>query len=715
MHKQPIIALFLLFFPITLLAQQNNIWYFGRNAGLDFNSVSGQPTPRALNNSSMQANEGTSSICDALGNILFYSNGVTVFNRLHQVMVNGDNLMGNNSSVQSSVIIPVPGNDSIYYLFTTDAIENNFVNGYRYSIINMRLDNGNGAVISKNVLLFDGCTERMVAARHANGTDTWLITNDFNSDTFRAWIVNCDGLQTTPVVSNSGVMMNSHLLMNTGMMKVSPDGTQLCQTHFPNFDITFVPNFVQIFDFNNASGIVSGAKSVSLTNTQFISCEFSPDSKLLYLTAPGSRAIQQVEAKLPTAAAIAISATKIPTPNAVYYGIQLAPDGKIYLAQPSSYLGAINQPNVKGLGCNFIEKQISLGQASSILGLPAFINDFSSNPNNGFTYAVTDSCSGTVQFTGITTMAGVASYQWDFGDGNTSTLPSPQHSYLVPGQTYTVKVKITSSLSCGVIERAIKIFPGGIVAEPLFDYVDKCDSGYVRFTNLSNIYPNPADVQILWDFDDGTTSSEQNPVHSFPQAGSYEVKLSVLTSKPCLDRSITQTITVDVLDIQVSPGVTVDPGVPVQLQVTGGGTTFTWTPSRGLSDPTSANPIATTDRNTLYKVTATNDAGCRDVDSVLIKINPYPGIFVPTAFTPNNDGKNDLLKPSISNEYELQEFSIYNRWGMKIFSTRQTGVGWDGRLNNILQDSGVFIWTLNAVDTRTGEKKQLKGNFVIIR
>ncbi len=696
-------------------AQQNNVWYFGRRAGLDFNNIPGQPLPRALSNSTMDSNEGTSSICDSQGNILFYSNGVTIFNRNHQVMVNGDMLAGNNSSVQGSIIVPVPGNDSIFYIFTTDAIENNYVNGYRYSIINIRLQGGDGEVISKNNLLWSSCSERMVAARHANGTDIWVITNDNNSNIFRAWLVSCNGLQPSPVTSTVGIVMDQHFLMNNGMLKVSPDGRQLCQTHFPDVDIGSFANFCQLFNFDNASGILSNPVTIGFANTKFIACEFSPNSKFLYLTEPIARAIDQVECTLGSQAAIQASRVKFSTGSAGYYGIQLAPDGKIYLSHLAQVLGAINKTNVKGVACNFVEDQVSVAPGSGYLGLPAFINDLSNDPNNGFAYTILDSCTGRVQFNGFSTMGGTLSYQWDFGDGNMSGLQNPQHSYLIPAQKYTVKIKITSSTGCGYIERSQTIFPGGMVVNPDFDFIAKCDSGYVRFTNLSTVYPDPTGAQLVWDFDDGTTSTLPNPVHSFPLAGVYNIKLSLSTSTPCLDRSLTKILNLELLDILAFPNITVDAGIPVQLGVSGGGNYFVWTPATGLSDDSIANPIAMPPKDMMYKVTVTNDEGCKDTDSIYIKVNPYPGIYVPTGFTPNNDGLNDVIRPIITKEFKLEEFSIYNRWGERIFTTSTNGVGWNGRLRGLVQDTGVYVWIVNATDNRNGQKHRLKGTFVIIR
>ena len=231
---------------------------------MDFNLTGSQTIPAPLQNGAMISDEGCSAISDASGNLLFYSNGITAYNKFHQIMPNGNNLAGDISACQSTIIVPQPGSTNIFYIFTTDAIENAFSKGYNYSIVDMNDDNGNGDIIVKDQLLWLSCTERMTAARHANGTDVWLITNDNNSNTFRSWLITCNGLQATPVVSTVGVILDFSILSNTGYMKVSPDGKQLCQTHFPlNNQTGNVPNFIQLFDFDNTTGQLTNPKSHS--------------------------------------------------------------------------------------------------------------------------------------------------------------------------------------------------------------------------------------------------------------------------------------------------------------------------------------------------------------------------------------------------------------------------------------------------------------------
>jgi gliding motility-associated-like protein len=687
------------------VAQQYNTWYFGAGAGLSFNA-GGTSLPYALTDGINDINEGNASISDENGNILFYVNGITVFNRIHQVMLNGGNLMGNASAVQSSLIIPVPGNDSIYYIFTADAVENNFANGYRYSIVNIKHDGGKGEVVTKNILLNGSSTERLTAARHANGIDVWIIGNERNSNVFKAWLMTCTGLQGTPVTSTVGIVMNDEGL---GMMKVSPDGSLLCQTNYPDF----TGNIFQLFDFDNAIGILSNPRVISNPGTIYLNCEFSPDSKLLYVTRGTNSFIDQFETKLGSAAAINASRVSIP---AIYgfYGIQTGPDEKIYLNRHTTKLSVISYPNVKGIGCTFELEKIDLGNRNGVLGLPSAINDGPVDPNNNFSFRVIDSCNGIIQFNGYTNMGGAIVWSWDFGDGTTSALQNPQHTFTPYNQLYHVKLTVKSPTACGYVEKSKSIAPGGAVAKANFEFVSKCDSGYVRFINKSIIYPPDSTIQFTWDFGDGNTSSARDPVYSYASSGIFPVKLKIKTGMACLDDSISKNLDLQQLDIHAPPAQTIDAGQSVQLFVTGGGSSFQWSPARWLDNPAIANPVTKPQEDITYVITATNDAGCKDVDSVFIHVNAIDGIYMPTAFTPGNDGLNDIIKPAVGFRFTLKEFSIFNRWGQKLFSTAERDKGWDGKLSGRLQSTGSYVWIIKVTD----EQKKIiekKGTFLLIR
>jgi len=557
LRKSTFIFLSHFFICFALQAQQNNNWYFGQRAGIRFSGTPGRVTPVTLTDGAMITDEGSAAFSDSNGQLLFYTNGITVFNRQHQVMLNGNDLKGNISSCQAAIIVPVPGNDSIYYIFTTDAIENNFSSGYNYSIVNMKRDNGNGEVVSKNTLLWQSCTERLTAARHQNGTDIWLITNDNNSNIFRSWLITCNGLQSNPVVSQAGVLLTQHLLTNTGYMKISPDGKQLCQTHFPLFDPDVSnPNFVQLFDFDNTTGQVTNGRSVMFDNAMYVACEYSSDSKMLYLVRPYERKIDQLEATLPSAAAVSASTISISTTSPVLT-LQLAPNEKIYTFRPGQSLGVINYPAVKGAGCNFQDNQLDISPFSARFGSPSFINDVAYDPNNSFSYVITDSCSGRVQFTAISGMPGTLTWSWNFGDpasgaNNTSTLQNPTHTFATAG-TYNVTLSVITAPPLGCTNALPATIPVTINARPEAGFIipEVCLSDtYAQFTDTSKLALPGIIDRWDWNFGDPgsgplNTSTLQNPTHSYTAVGNYSVSLIVWNNAIGCRDTITQLLTVN--------------------------------------------------------------------------------------------------------------------------------------------------------------------------
>jgi gliding motility-associated-like protein len=95
-------------------------------------------------------------------------------------------------------------------------------------------------------------------------------------------------------------------------------------------------------------------------------------------------------------------------------------------------------------------------------------------------------------------------------------------------------------------------------------------------------------------------------------------------------------------------------------------------------------------------------------------VRPVDSIYVPNAFTPNNDGLNDLFKPIIGIRFTLDDFRIFNRWGQRVFSTRQKDYGWNGKTGGTEQPAGMYVWYLMAKD-RNGKQVKLKGTVVLIR
>jgi gliding motility-associated-like protein len=155
------------------------------------------------------------------------------------------------------------------------------------------------------------------------------------------------------------------------------------------------------------------------------------------------------------------------------------------------------------------------------------------------------------------------------------------------------------------------------------------------------------------------------------------------------------------------------------LQFNGsGGLNYTWSPAIGLSSTTIFNPVGIYDASVesiRYKLIVTDIAGCADSSFITVKVfQTRPYVFVPTAFTPNNDGLNDVVRPISAGIQQIKYFSIYNRWGQRVFNTTSDRAGWDGRINGAVQASGVYVWMVNAIDY-TGASIFLKGTVTLIR
>ena len=356
-----ILLIFLLTSNNTLFGQQGNIWYFGQYTGLNFNTS----PPTALLNGKINTLEGSSCISDNAGNILFYTDGSTVYNKNHQPMPNGTGLNGDYSSAQSAIIIPKPGSANIYYVFTASEYNHQYLEGYNYNIIDMTLDGGLGDLAQKNILLFAPGTEKLNAVRHANGIDVWVMTKVSHSNTYKAYKIDCNGINTNPVISSSGNVVTSYINYDDGgLIKFSPDGSKLCQTFGSSKPV------VQLSRFDNSSGIVSNTIQWSYNdsiNLDYTTVEFSPNSNLLYVGFTGIDKDElyytynyvklfQYNITSHIAPSVLSTETLLFTDRQYYGGVllggmgqmQIAPDSKIYISRGQMlYVDAINNPDAR--------------------------------------------------------------------------------------------------------------------------------------------------------------------------------------------------------------------------------------------------------------------------------------------------------------------------------------------------------------------------------
>lgn len=385
---------------LAVLGQHEaDYWYFGEQAGLHFNA--GGPT--VLNDGMTNTTEGTASISDAWGNLLFYTDGQQVWNANHNLMPNGTGLQGGLSATQSSLIVEQPDNPGIYYIFTVYHM--GWSPGLVYSIVDMSLDAGNGDVVGKNIPLLDPASEKITAYKHSNNRDVWILSHEWGSNNYYSWLLSPAGL-SAPTVSSIGAIHGGIPDNAIGAMKFSPDGEWLAAA-------VYKQNLVELMRFDRDTGQPYDLISLAQDDWAY-GLEFSPGSSKLYVSNHVSvPQIVQYDLSATSDSLVAASKTAIGFPATTNLGsMTLAPDGKIYLAARDAFVGVINDPDEAGMASNFSDNAIALpGDAKlSLPNFPAYL--FAPNYIESELHCAADSSSFEVYDT-----YGLDSIVWVFGGG----------------------------------------------------------------------------------------------------------------------------------------------------------------------------------------------------------------------------------------------------------------------------------------------------------
>lgn len=321
-------------------------------------------------------------------------------------------------------------------------------------------------------------------------------------------------------------------------------------------------------------------------------------------------------------------------------------------------------------------------------------------------FAITDTCYGIQpRITSDTLSKDVSSY-WYVNDSLIARDKPPDLGQLLPG-SYRIRHKRVSQYGCGESEATKNLT---IKPRPLVTANAQAACLTVAFTadqkdSLTVI------TAWNWRFGDGTASSEQHPLHQYQNHGTYHVQVTAVAANGCAASAVIIRLPVEKPEVHAGADTLVLNNRPFQLNGRGTGN-LTWAPASLVSDASLAKPWVTLQSDQQFVLTAVSEANCSATDTVNIKVMKGPAIYVPTAFTPNSDGKNDRLKP-VAVGVIIERFTVYNRWGQQVFSMQGQGDGWDGRWRGVPQ-SGTFVWMSVSKDLN-GNKNVHKGTVTIIR
>ncbi|WP_118972896.1 PKD domain-containing protein [Taibaiella koreensis] len=426
----------------TAIAQQENVWVFGENAGVNFNSV-----PPAAFSSTISSQEACASVCDAAGQLLFYSDGYIVWDRSHNVMLNGAALITDipvpsygptTSTAQGALIVPAPDHPNLYYIFSLTSVELGARRGrLYYSLVDMTLNGGMGAVIAtQKGILLDSLNTEHLTGTVGDRCNVWVLTLSItgpNAEKIKAFEVTAAGVDPVPVTSSFSVPFT--LGNCAGQMDIAPNRKQLAFSR--SVPLSAIGGAVELFTFNPVTGVVSNRQMLDSIGG-YAAC-FSPGGTKLYTTNSSSTTgITQYDLTAGSLPAIIGSRVAVAPPATGI--IKRGPSGKVYFSGGTA-LSAFAHPDLPGSASLYEPGIIPLLSGTSfVFGLPNVVPVFHRDSLYN-AMSVKTACFSTGQLLMAADTAG-----WDYlwsnnahGPATTVTLPGTYWvSYHIPPCTYRV-------------------------------------------------------------------------------------------------------------------------------------------------------------------------------------------------------------------------------------------------------------------------------------
>ncbi len=730
----------LLLFTYTLLfvhciqaQKEANNWYFGKNAGVTFNT----DPPSALINGKINTREGCASFSDKNGNLLFYTDGVKVWDSTNTMMPNGNGLHGDLTTTQSALIVPHPDSINIYYIFTVAAKGSE--NGLQYSRVDMNLNSGKGDIPlnEKNIKLMSPSCEKVAAVKKDNGKEYWILALQYKSDNLLAYSIDKNGLNHSPIINKTSLFISDKQSSNTvGYLKFSSDGKKI---GFNNSQL----GYTLIADFNNSNATISNIWKFN-TNLGY-GLEFSPKSQFLYLTEEATTKIFQYDMRTNNMEKFINSRIVIDSClSSIPYALQIGPNQKIYVSyRDFKFLSVIHSPDSLGFSCRPQHDYIYLEGKTTIFGLPNYISSLFLNKLN--LWKDTIIC---LKHNLIITCNIKGSIKWNTGDTSHSILiQSPgiysseiktrqgylpyykfkitisDHTKLIIGNDTTFcnnfSFKLKSSVNSakynwntGENDREIIVKKEGQYILKVTDSntcfsIDTINIKKIAIPNIKLNYDS-IDCKYIDLFVDSLIglkyrwNTNENSSHIKVQTkGLYIIE----TIHPfCSNKD---SIYVNQLS-QPEVNLGIDTSLcnyELKLNTTEIGS-YLWSTGE-------TRPFILVNEPGKYSLTVSRN-NCNATDTVNVKLCEEMNHFVPNAFSPNDDNINDIFKV-YGSSIAVIEMEIFNRWGELIYKSTGKDPSWDGTYKNSPCMESIYFYRLFIKGKKAGTVANLKGSLTLIR
>ncbi|MGK2862386.1 MAG: gliding motility-associated C-terminal domain-containing protein [Chitinophagaceae bacterium] len=633
-----------------------NTWLFGYHGGMDFNTS--PPTP--VTNKVIEGKEPpyyTSTICDKTGKLLFFTDGIKVWNKTSQEL---PRIQGRwpwlDLDTVLPLVCPMPGNDSLYYLFTTGKGYSANAGKLLFTTINMAGNGNTGEIVYPQpstinnyfTVLTNNTSTLLAGMAHCNGNDTWIVT--ISDGVIKSFLINTISVSTNPVISPLAIPQSA---LNSGHsnIKFSANGEKLIIPIISR-------NEILVYDFNNQTGLFSNPILLHLPPKELLTdIEISPAGSKLYYgsyenqmdgneyTGVELHNIYQLNLEAGSPAEIEKSRYVMNSfpdrggcPFRCYIirrSLQLGPDGKIYISlrdlggiPMDKTVNAIEFPEKDRGNASYRRNYLNVGNVYKFINVNYIRSGSFSTKENGISFKKKLCLRLPAEFSLFSTR--IDSVKWDFGDpssgvNNFSTSINPTHNYKSVG-VYTIKAIVYKYCKTDTALTQISIDPDPIVRIP----------EYIKDTII------------------------------------------------CIGTKIK-------IDAAVSSA-----------------TSYSWSDGliysyREISEPGD------------FRVQAFN-ACSQDQKSFSVGFEECPcEVFTPTAFTPDNDGLNDDFKPLVKCNAKDFQFKIFNRFGNLVFATTELNKGWDGKFKNIYSEMGVYIWMLQYRNPNNNQVLRKQGTVTLIR